>query len=204
MKFSVVIGLVGEKRAGKRTFVDLFLRVMDRKIWSPSHAHYEFSEPLGRTLEDLGLPKTRPNYQKLSKTLKKNFGGDTVMKGVQLLLENEMADLIFADGVRWPADEKLIRDFANNFLVYITASQQTRYQRTLISSNSKVGEKMTTWEEFLETEKAETELQIPDIGSRADFKISNDGTSEEYEKKVKEFYEKLVQPMIANKQKNPS
>lgn len=203
MSASIVIGLVGEKRAGKQTFVGLLLRALDRNFWNPGHKHFEFSEPIRIALERLGLERKRQNYQNFAIVVDELFGEGTIMRGTQLMIERVISDLKIADGVRWLIDEKLIRSFEFNLMVYVTASPEVRYKRALEAANAKVGEKQMTWEEFLATDQAKTEIYIPVIGSRADFKIENNGSLEAYEKQVGEFYEKLLKPLVLQKKNKP-
>jgi hypothetical protein len=46
-----------------------------------------------------------------------------------------------------------------------------------------------TYEQFAEEEKAPNELLIGEIGAKAGVKITNDGTIEDFEKKIKEFFD---------------
>lgn len=144
----------------------------------------------------LGLTRTESNYQNMFSVIGGIFGNGRVVQGMELMLERSDCELKFADGVRWPEDETLIRGFPYNLMVYITASPEVRFERALKAANAKVGEKQMSWEEFQETERAKTELNIADIGSRADFGILNNGGLEEYERQVKIFYNLQLVPMI--------
>ena len=149
----------------------------------------------------LGMVASNENFLNLGAVSREIFGGQRVVRGMELMLERDDSDLKFADGMRWPEDEKLIRSFPYNLVVYIDASPEVRYQRALTSANSKVGEKQMTWEEFLETEKAKTEVNIADIGSRADFTILNNRDMEEYERQVRNCYVHQLIPLVQKMRK---
>ncbi len=197
MRFELTIGLVGEKRAGKETFRTLFLRCLERNIWSPSEKAYVFSDPLTATLKRFGIPNTRPNLQLLASLLRAYYHKeDVITAGMRSMIGEDGHELKFIDGIRWPSDENFIREFPYSFLIYVTASPEVRFKRTQTSANSKEGEQSMSWDQFLATESAPTETNISEIGSRADFKIENNGSLGEYAAQVKNFYDQLVKPQI--------
>ncbi len=154
------------------------------------------SLPLGTG--KLGIEESPENLQNLGAVSREIFGGQKVFHGMDLMLGRDNSDLKFADGMRWPEDETLIRSLPYSLVVYINASPSVRYERARTAANSKVGEQQMTWEEFLETERAPTEVNITEIGSRADFMILNDNGLDEYGRQVKNFYDSKLVPMVRN------
>ena len=107
-------------------------------------------------------------------------------------------DVVFMDGARWLADERMIRSLPPDeaILLYITASPEIRYERALRSTD-KPDEQNKSWEKFMAEERAHTEIFIAQIGARADWIIQNNfGTAEELKPKVAECYESVVLPRL--------
>ncbi len=181
----IVIGLVGKKGSGKETFTKFLEEVSDKEI-----AHVRFSDLLKETLELWSLSQTRENLQKLAVVMNQGFGEGTLSNAIFERLKNLKAEVIVIDGVRWESDVQMVRKFPKNFLIYITADLKTRYER-LKKRGEKDGENATTFEQFVSEENAANELLIPKIGEGADFKIENEGSFEEFKKKVINLYSSL-------------
>lgn len=188
----LVIGLVGEKGGGKGKCTELIKTLIQEGTVKSAR----FSDVLNDILTTLHISASRENLQKLVLNLKNAFGPDVLTNAVYHRMLNEQADIVILDGVRWSTDEQMLRKLPNNALVYITADANIRYERTKIRGE-KAGEDKTTFEQFLKEEQVETELFIPQIGSRADVKINNNGSLEEYEKQVKDFYEQYIKKALS-------
>ncbi len=183
----LVLGLVGEKGSGKETFAQLFKEIASGK----NVTHVRFSDLLKETLTFWDIPTTRENLQKLAVVMKDGFGQDTLSHAIYQKLIGLEVEIILVDGVRWEADEKLIRKFENNLMVYITADLMLRYER-LKQRKEKTNEQDLSFEQFMKEEKAENELIIPAIGKRADVKLENNGTIEEFKQKISEIYNSRI------------
>lgn len=183
----ILIGLLGEKRSGKGTFINFLA-----EFAKPKHVgRIRSVDVLYETLKIWGIDATRKNLIKLTVAMDGAYGKGTLTEAVRQRIVKDNSDIVIFDGVRWPTDEKLIRSFGKNLIVYVTANPETRWKRGL-TAGEKVGEDKATFEEFLKEEKAKTEEFIPDIGSRADFKIVNEGTLENYKKEAQKFCEKFL------------
>ena len=186
MKKKVIIGLIGEKGAGKGT-------VSDRIIKKYGAVHYGTSKILRRTLEDLYLPVTRDNLIKLALVLKEGYGPSIIIDSLIRDMEKDKADIIIADGIRMHGDvEPFRKKYGKNFyLIYVTADLKLRYERTKLRKE-KAGESEATLEQFLEEEGKLTEISIHEIGKTADFKINNNGSAIELEKQVDEIMKQIL------------
>lgn len=182
-----LIGVVGENGAGKDTFTT-FLTAAAAPLIVSKH---RFSDILYDTLNSWGLDTTRANLQNLAIIMDKQFGKGTVTRAAKSRIALDTADIVIVEGVRWKTDVPMIRSFDNNFIVYITASPSVRYER-MKARGEKIGEKDFTFEQFEHEERAETELQIPEIGAEADYKIENNGSLDEFRKSVEEFFSKQL------------
>ncbi len=176
-----IIGIVGENGSGKDTFTT-FLRakLAPRKI-----ARLRFSDVLGETLTLWGIDKTRSNLQNLAIIMDREFGKGSVTRATEARIKKNRFDVVVIEGVRWKTDVSMIKQFPNSFIVYVTAPGKIRYQR-IKNRGEKVGEKDASYKQFLNEEKAKTELDIPLIGKGADFKIVNNKSIDEFRMKVEE------------------
>ncbi|HRZ95109.1 MAG TPA: AAA family ATPase [Candidatus Moranbacteria bacterium] len=182
----IVIGLIGEKGAGKGT-------VSDHLKEKYGAVHYGTSKILRRTLEDLRLPITRDNLIKLALVLKEGYGPSVIIDSLIQDMEKNGSDVIIADGIRMHGDvEPFRKKYGNKFyLVYVTADIKVRYNRTRFRKQND-GEDKTTLEQFLEEEGKLTEISIHEIGKQADFKLDNGGAQEELIRQVDEMMEKIM------------
>lgn len=177
----ILIGLVGEKGSGKDTFTKFLQAISNKKI-----EHIRFSDLLKQTLSLWDLSSTRANLQKLAQVLEEGFGAGTIAHGLEKQIRNSSSDIIILDGIRWKPDVELLKKFPGHILVYITAGPNLRFER-LKSRGEKEGEAEMSFEQFSEEEQAPNELLISEIGTKADYKITNDGAIEEFERKIKDF-----------------
>lgn len=177
-----VIGLVGEKGSGKQTFVNFLKEIApDLNI-----RQVRFSDILAQTLMIWDIPNTRANLQKLSLVMEENFGQSSLANAAKFSIEGDMADVVVFDGIRREPELKLVSEMPNSTLIYITADQKLRYER-LKERSEKVGEIGLTFEQFLEEEKSKAEINIPILGEKADLKLENNGTLEEFKNKIKQL-----------------
>lgn len=181
-----VIGLIGEKGSGKQTFVN-FLKKIAPNL---NIRQVRFSDILAETLMIWDIPNTRSNLQKLSLIMNEAFGQGSLANAAKFSIEGDYADKIIFDGIRRDTEAKLVKSMENSTLIYITATQNLRYKR-LKQRSEKVGETGLTFEQFLEEEKSKAETNIPSLGKKADFKIENNGSLEEFKKNIETFFKKL-------------
>jgi len=143
---SLVIGLVGEIRAGKSAFVSCWEKIMAREHPMRSMETMKFSDVLFETLGAWGIEQSRVNLQKLAQAMNNEYGEGTLTRAVKARVEASKVDIVVIDGVRWLSDEKLINELKGTML-YITADVNIRHKRAL-SSKEKVGENLLSLEEL--------------------------------------------------------
>ncbi len=182
----IVIGITGEIGSGKDTFSAHLIKIAKGK----KIVRMRFSDILKQTLELWNLPLTRHNLQYLAIIMDKQYGKGTLTNAVRHKILREKADMVIIEGVRWLTDVPLIRSFERNFLVYITSDLEIRFKRVKKRAE-KVDEKSLTISRFKSEDKAPTETQIKKIGQDADFKIENNFSLEEFNKKIEKFYNSL-------------
>ncbi len=182
----IVLGLIGEKGAGKGT-------VSDYLIEKYGAIHYGTSKILRRTLEDIHVGVTRDNLAKLALVLKEGYGPSIIIDSLITDMEKNGSDVIIADGIRMHGDvEPFVKKYGKNFyLVYVYADLKLRYERTKLRKQND-GEGEATFEEFLEEEGKLTEVSIHEIGRKAEFKFNNNGTAEELKAQVDKMMAKIA------------
>lgn len=178
----LIIGLVGEKGSGKETFGNLLMEIAKSK----KIKRIRFSDVLNYTLKLWDLDLTRENLQNLAIAMDGAYGAGTLSQAIAKQIKDSEADIVILDGIRWKSDVDLLRTFSGNILVYITADLDIRYYRLKLRQEKK--DEAKTYEQFMKEEQAQNELLIPQIGSKSDYKITNNGSLEELRQKVEEFY----------------
>lgn len=183
----LVIGLVGEKGSGKQTFVN-FIKIIRKDL---NIRQVRFSDILAETLLIWDIPISRANLQKLSLIMEDGFGASSLATAAKFNIADDPSDIIILDGIRRNAELELVRKFKNNLVIYITAKGNLRYRRLKLRSE-KVGETGLTQSQFSAEEASKAEKQIPDLGKKADLKIVNNATMDQFAKKINQLAEKLV------------
>lgn len=183
----LVIGLVGEKGSGKQTFVN-FMKLIRKDI---NIRQVRFSDILAETLLIWDIPISRANLQKLSLIMEEGFGASSLAAAAKFNIVDDQSQIIILDGIRRQAELDLVRKFKNNLVIYITARGKLRYKRLRLRSE-KIGETGLTQSQFLAEEKSKAEAEIPDLGKKADLTIINNGTMDQFAKKINQLAKKLI------------
>lgn len=185
----IVLGLIGERGAGKGAFYELIIKNFPDK----RTIHLKFSDILGETLALWYLTRTRENYSALPIIFDKAFGEGTFSRAVGQRITaiyesyppDQKPDLLIADGLRWNTDVSMFNNLTlESILLYITADVEVRWKRAVFRKE-KAGEENTTLEEFRQGEKTQNEISIPCLGRRyADFIFENNGSLNEFERDI--------------------
>jgi len=186
-KQKLIVGLTGEKLAGKGTTASYLAEKHRARI-------FRFSGVLDDILKRLYLPIERKNQIDLALALREKFGADILARILWRDVQKDDHNLIVVDGMRMPEEGELFGKLENFVLVYITAPMQTRFRR-MEGRDEKADEKMMSFEKFKEIEEiSPTETSIKILGEAAKLKIENDGTFEElYDQIEKEIVKKYHQ-----------
>jgi len=179
----VIIGLTGQIACGKGV-IKKFL------IENYKATDYRFSTILRDVLIRLHIEQTRVNIQTLSTLLRQMLGEDILANVMAEDVRDNNDDFIVIDGIRRLADIKHLQKIPGFFLVSVEASEEIRYKR-VIERNENPGDDKKTFAEFQADDNAETEEQIPETMSHADFTINNDGTWEELWEQIHELVKKI-------------
>jgi dephospho-CoA kinase len=169
MEKQIIIGLVGEKLAGKDTAANFLVQKYEA-------AHFRFTHILDAILEELNLPLSRRNEIDLGLSLRQVFGAHVLVNALQKRVTRAWEKFVVINGIRM--DEMDVVKSWGAKIIYITADPKIRFQR-FMQRREKADDGKMTYDQFLAQEKELTEIGIPDLGKKADFKIVNEGTVEE-------------------------
>ena len=178
---SQVLGLVGRIGSGKTTVSEYLQENYGVR-------EHRFSQILMDILDRLNLPHERANLQNLGKSLRAGLGEDVIVNAFKRDMEKDTSEILIVDGIRYENEVELLKE-KNGVLLFVTATPEVRYERAV--KRGEKGEATITFEQFLESERAETEKHIEAIKESADYIIDNSGTTDELYKKVDEIIEAL-------------
>jgi len=190
----LIIGIIGAPLAGKETCATVLEQLLVEDGYSVSR--HSFSEILKETLDLWDIPRGRDHEQKMAIIMnaETGFGDGALSRAMRRRLMEDTADVTILDGVRWLGDERMLRSLGDEgiktIMIYISADPKVRYAR-LIARN-RAGEAATTWEKFMQQEQMKNEVDIPDIGSRADIALENNYDDvEHFKRDINRVYESL-------------
>lgn len=178
----MIIGLVGEKLAGKDTVANYLKN---------KHGAFsiKFSQILDEILDLLHLEKSRRNEIDLGLGLRKIFGQEVLYRVLLERVRKSPTEISVINGLRMDEQEKAVKDLDAK-IIYVTAPIELRFERYK-HRHEKVDDAQMNFVQFLQQEKEPTEIRIPELGQKADFKIENTGSLEELHKKVDEVISKI-------------
>ncbi|MFA4834095.1 MAG: AAA family ATPase [Patescibacteria group bacterium] len=179
----IIIGLVGKISAGKGTAADYL-----KDNYSANT--YRFSTMLRDILNRLHLEVSRPNLQSISECLREKFSGDILAKVIADDVKADPEKLLVIDGIRRQDDIKYLRELPEFKLVKIETDSKTRYQR-LINRGENQDDQKKTYEEFLQDEQREAELEIPKVMESAQLALDNNSSREKLYQQIDELIKSL-------------
>jgi dephospho-CoA kinase len=179
----IILGFVGDLAGGKGTIC----KYLAEKYGTPS---YRFSTMLRDMLDRIYVDKSRENLQELSTFLREHFGQDVMSRVIAEDVARDTHEIIAVEGVRRPTDITYLQKNPGFHLIYITADTKLRHER-LVKRNENPGDDKKTFEEFLQDEQAEADRMIKELGEKAEFKIENNGTFEEFYSQMENILEQI-------------
>lgn len=181
-KKRLIIGLVGEKLAGKGTIAEYLSLHYQAKV-------YRMSGILDDILLRLHLPIERKTQIDLVLALREKFGEDILAQVLKKDIEADPAPLIVIDGIRMPQEVEIFKKLPGFLLIGVTAPRKLRFER-MKSRQEKLDEQTMDFQEFCRIEKeSPTEISIKSLGRKAKVKIANLST-------FKELYQKTEREII--------
>lgn len=163
----IILGLAAELAGGKGTVAKYIVE----KYKGSSH---RFSTMLRDVLDRLYLGQSRENMQKLSTTVRRTFGEDTLAKVMAGDVNKDNHEIIAVDGVRRLADIEYLKKIPRFKLVYIDADIEKRFKR-IGKRNENPDDAGKTFEQFKKDNEGEADAQIKGLKNYADIVINNNG-----------------------------
>ena len=179
----IIIGLVGLLAVGKTTFVD-YCRNKYNAV------SFRFSDSLRGGLALFSLDISRENLQTISTIMRQNFGENILAKAMAKRANESDSEMIMIDGVRRFTDLENLKDIPGFHLIAIKTDSKLAFER-YIDRDENVGDAEMSYETFLEKQKAEADRQIPEVMKTAEHTIDNNGSFDDFYKKVDELVQKL-------------
>ena len=179
----IIIGLVGETGSGKDTFCQYIKKTVKKPV-----SCFRFSDPLSEALRIFLNEIKKEDQQWLGNILRERFGSDVLANTFSKKIKTLKEGLIILNGIRAWGEFNALKKLGSK-VIYVTASPKIRWQRL-----RKRGEKkddLISYKKFLKLEKAKTEILIPKIGQKADFKIEDDGSKKDFYQKIKIILKKI-------------
>ena len=179
----IIIGLVGESGSGKDTVADYLKERYSAKL-------FRFSDPLRDALELYLDSISREEMSWLALVFRKRFGNDILSRGLRKKIEKyNNGEIIAVNGIRYFEDYDFMKSLPDSYVLYVTLDSRSRWER--IYSRGEKTDDAVSFEKFQELERAGTEVNVPKIGKKADFRLENTGTKEELFAKADEIIKKL-------------
>ncbi len=177
----VIVGLIGQKFAGKSTFVRLTQEYLGADF---PLVHLRSSDVLHDMCRAGYISETNENLQKMAIFLRKEFGESHISHTLAVRVANTNA-IYFLDGLRWDSDIKLLRSYPLNHLVYITCHNLDVILDRCHKRANRPDEIGMTRKKLIELRNSPTEIEITRLGQQADYIISNNESEEAFETKVR-------------------
>lgn len=160
----MIIGLIGEKLAGKDTAAEYLVRKYGA-------VHIRASHILDELLTTIGLPITRRNEIDIGAAMENTFGDDVIGREVLRRMRLAKGAMIVNNGLRRPFQFNGAKAMGA-VIIYITAPPEVRYKRS-IQRTGEAKDLGFTFEQFVKQDTEWIEADIPRLGKLADFTINN-------------------------------
>ncbi|WP_054917732.1 AAA family ATPase [Pseudomonas sp. NBRC 111138] len=174
-----IIGLVGPIRAGKTT-------VTKYLVEKYGYITASNSDVLREILDGMGIPSSRENLGRLGNSIFKVLGNDIIAK---YRLDNLNLGRIVVDGIRYPEEIKRYSEVESFKLLAVTAGADVRFDRTL-RDRTELKDVGISREAFDDLVLSRSELDVPQLVSRADEVIINERSFESLKQRIDQTLKK--------------
>jgi dephospho-CoA kinase len=177
----LILGLIGERFAGKDVVASYLVNHYGAD-------HFRFSHILDDMLKLLNLEISRRNEIDLGMGLRQIFGGQVLGPAIAKKVKESQKSVVVVNGIRM--DEFEVIKTLGARTIYITAPAEIRFERYQ-QRREKADDASLNFENFTKQGSEATEINIPELGRLADFKIENIGSLEELYWKIEQILKKL-------------
>ncbi len=171
-----LILLVGLRASGKTTFMDI------AKLYGISV--YEMSYFFFKEMRDKGIEITQDNIRRFQVEERKRRGNDVFARIAWQSISLDNPPIAVVSGIRSMDEVIFFSKKGETLIVEIRSDDKVRYERVK-QRNRPTDPK--TFDEFVAREKADIAVGLHDVIRSADITIENNGSVDEFERKVKRF-----------------
>ncbi|MBR9702724.1 hypothetical protein GOV10_01690 [Candidatus Woesearchaeota archaeon] len=177
----VVVGLTGQKCAGKGEIVE----VLKRHGWG----HISLSGIVAEELDKEGIEHSRENLIRRANEMRAKEGPGVLAQRAKERIEQAGGGRWVVESIRHPDEVSILKEFPDFELWKITSSAEERFARSQARGRK---ENADTLEKFKELEEKENKKsgdvqRISDCEALAEITITNDDTIESLQKKINEI-----------------
>jgi len=173
----MILGITGTFASGK----DAVGEYLEKKGFE----HYSTGDEVFAIAQEKGIEPTRDNLRELANKLRDKYGPEYLSRRI---MENKVkTDKVVVAGLRQPGEIKYLQKFPDFYLIAVDAPVELRFKR--MRKRARPGDPKTI-DAMIEKERKEMESKsknaqkIHECMMMADYKIINDGTFEQLNKKV--------------------
>lgn len=178
---ALILGIIGERSAGKDTLAEYLTR--KHGAFAISH-----SKILDEILAILDLPISRRNEIDLGMALRKPFGEGIIAQALRKRVSQEKNNLIVIQSIRFPHEVENVKGLGGH-IVFIEAPLEARYERAK-KRNEKTDDNIS-FEQFTAMQTEPTEIGIKDLKDQAEIILVNDGQLDSFYRQIDEMMAKL-------------
>ncbi len=167
----MIIGLVGPLATGKGTITEYLVQQHGAKA-------VKFSQPLRDMIHRCYVQETREAMSQLAELMRGEYGNDILVKTLIKDLESMDVSIAVFDGIRYFDEYNALKARPDFQLWAVDTDLEIRHAR-IVKRGENAGEADLTLEQFTKQHDLPTEQAIPELMTKADQTINNNGTMDE-------------------------
>ncbi len=182
----MIIGVTGTLVSGKDTLSHYL-------VANKGFFHFSLSDAIRQECDKRGLPKDRDTLANLGNELRGEFGPDILARRAIEAIKGQGAKNSVITSIRNPQEVNFLKQSSNFALITVDAPIKMRYQRIV---SRKRDSDFVDFETFKRQEEKEMsgknhEQDLQAVMTTADYNIINDGTLEEFHKKIEQILKEI-------------
>lgn len=167
----MIIGLTGPLATGKGTITEYLTSTHGAKA-------VKFSQPLRDMIHRCYVQETREAMSQLAQLMRAAYGNDILVRTLIKDLESMDVSIAVFDGIRYFDEFNALKERPDFQLWAVDTDLPIRYER-IVTRGENAGEADLTLEQFTQQHELPTEQAIPELMTKADVTINNNGTLDE-------------------------
>jgi dephospho-CoA kinase len=180
----VAVGITGTNASGKGTAVDILKEF--------GFKHYSVRDYLVKELEKEKREVNRANMRDIANEIRSEHGPGYIVAKLYEQASKKGENAVI-ESIRCVGEIEELEKHSDFILIGINARPKTRYERAVLRDSET---DRVTFKEFINQEKEEMKSQSPgeqniaECMKRADVVFTNNGSMEEFKKKISSYFEK--------------